>query len=458
MSEQEVLARFQLPSWAYLVRQPGYMDYSFQSGRATGKSQNLSRMALAMVAEEPRRLACLRESHVSLERSNRQVFVDIINDYDLGGIFDVKQSVIRSACGGEIFFHGIENSPNAARGWAGTDIIFLDEAQFIGPYAERTLRPTVRGGRQGESVYWWAWNAQYPTDPVYQNFGGARTRQGSIACRLSYKDNPWFPRQSELERRHCERTDPYQYPHIWLGELAPDDANRTLLPHSMLTACLDAHHNLPDITGRIDVGLDVADTGTANNAQASRRGPLLLDVQQWNNSTTGDTARRVDSWCREKSVARLYYDSAGVGAGVRSALMDLGMQTDYRISPLNFGSGVAGPKQRFSRGINNEDHFARRNIQLAWALRLRAENTIRLLNNDIGGRDRAQWADRCLFLDSSMPNIDLVLRQLAQPVFGENVSGKLVLDKAPNDAQSPDIFDAVCLAFARDSENGLRHT
>ena len=454
---EDVLARFQMPDWAYLVQQPGYRDYSFQSGRATGKTENLSRMGLAMVAEKPRRLACLRESHVSLERSNRQVFVDIIKDYELGGIFDVKQNVIRSSCGGIIFFHGIENSPNAARGWAGTDIIFLDEAQFIGHKATSTLRPTIRKGRSGGSVFWWAWNAQYPTDPVYQDFGGARTREGSISCRLSYRDNPWFPYESEMERRHCERTDPYLYPHIWLGELMPDDANRTLLPHSMLTSCLDAHHDLPEITGRIDVGLDVADTGTANNAQATRRGPLLMDIQQWSNSTTGETARRVDAWCRENAVARLYYDSAGVGAGVRSALLDLGQRPDYRIVPLNFGSSVAGPKQRYSRGIDNESHFARRNIQLAWALRLRAENTIRLLNGDIGGRDPAQWMERCLFLDSSMPNIDLVLRQMAQPIFAENVSGKLVLDKAPNNAQSPDIFDAVCLAYARDSEDGLRY-
>lgn len=462
MKEAELLAKFRIPEWGHIVNIPGYRDYSFQSGRAAAKSETLGRIALAKIAEEPIRIGNLRESHVSLERSNRQIYVDLIDEYKLGGIYEVRQSYIRSACGGSIFFHGIENSPHAARGWRDVHIIIGDEAQLFGRVCYDILRPSIRLNRPSAhspiSQFWWAWNPQYPTDPVYMDFGSVHPREGSISVKLSYKDNPWFPRESEMERRHCERNDPQMYPHIWLGELAPDDASRILLPHAMLTACLDAHHNLPPITGRIDVGLDVADTGAANNVMAARRGPLLLNVEQWGGATTGETTRRVDSWCRDNSAARLYYDSAGVGAGIRSAIRDLGRTPDYRPSPVNFGSAVAGPKQEYSRDITNADHFARRNIQMAWALRLRAENTIRLLDGDIGGRDPAAWADRCLFLDSNMDGIDRVIRQLAQPVFAENNSGKLVLDKAPNNSPSPDIFDAVCLAFARDSERGLRHS
>ena len=451
----EVLARLQIPSWAHLLFEDGYRDYSIRGGRASGKSEGLARVLLAMTAERPTRSICLRESHVSLKLSNKMLFDDLIKEYDLGGIFSIQQTVIRSRAGGTIHFMGIENSRNLARGLRGVDIIFSDEAQFQTTETQNDLRPSLRGDTGGR--YWWAWNPQHPTDPVYKDFAGANIRLGSISALVNYNHNPWFPRDAELERRNCEAMDPSMYPHIWLGEVAPDDATRTLLPHSMITACLDAHHDLPEITGRIDVGLDVADTGADQNVMAARRGPLLFELQRWRGGTTGETARRVDAWCREHGAARLYYDSAGVGAGVRSALLELGQRPPYRIVPMNFGSSVAGAKREYSRGIANADHFARRNIQMGWAIRLRAESTTRLLDGDIGGRQPENWANRCLFINRAMPDIDGILRQLAQPIYSENVNGKLVLDKAPHNAPSPDIFDAVSLAFARDSEDGLRH-
>ena len=63
----------------------------------------------------------------------------------------------------------------------------------------------------------------------------------------------------------------------------------------------------------------------------------------------------------------------------------------------------------------------------------------------------------CLFIDKeSIPNAEAFFAQLAQVTYKENESGRLVIDKDPNKTGSPDMFDALCLAFAADSRFGLR--
>ena len=66
--------------------------------------------------------------------------------------------------------------------------------------------------------------------------------------------------------------------------------------------------------------------------------------------------------------------------------------------------------------------------------------------------------DRCLFVAKSIPRLEAYLAQLSQPEWKENLSGHVVIDKAPEDAPPPDLYDATALAFAADSRSGLRAT
>ena len=64
--------------------------------------------------------------------------------------------------------------------------------------------------------------------------------------------------------------------------------------------------------------------------------------------------------------------------------------------------------------------------------------------------------ERGLFIDGSIPRVETYLAQLSQPEWKEDVSGRIVIDKSPEDAPSPDLYDATVLAFASDSRSGLR--
>ena len=122
----------------------------------------------------------------------------------------------------------------------------------------------------------------------------------------------------------------------------------------------------------------------------------------------------------------------------------------YVIRPELFGGEVKGKDSRYSHGFSNAQFFARRNAQLGWALRSRAARTVRLANGE--DIDPA----RCLFIDDGIPRLEKYLSQLTQPAWRDGLRSKIELVKQPEDTKSPDLYDATALAFARDSQYGLR--
>ena len=143
-----------------------------------------------------------------------------------------------------------------------------------------------------------------------------------------------------------------------------------------------------------------------------------------------------------------------MGAGARSDFIRLRSTRSitYSTKGVNFGSRVGGPNRRFTTSVTNEAFFARRNAQLAWALHLRARRTERLVAGDTS-IDPAS----CLFIRPSIARARDFLAMLSQPIYAENVSGKVTIQKSPRGAKSPNEFDAACLSYARDSQYGLRN-
>ena len=113
-----------------------------------------------------------------------------------------------------------------------------------------------------------------------------------------------------------------------------------------------------------------------------------------------------------------------------------------------------GRRRRQGRAprITNKDRFARRNIQMAFAVRHRARRTVRLL----AGEDIDPNA--CLFIDPDMPHVEEYLEEMVRPIWRDNpTTGRTELDKrGKENEKSPDRFDATCFAFAADSEDGIR--
>ena len=212
-----------------------------------------------------------------------------------------------------------------------------------------------------------------------------------------------------------------------------------------------------------DMGFDVAEGGRDKCAQVIRRGPCIAFVDQCP-GVAGDlsvAARRVVQNAEDyestsdRDIWRLYYDAS---SPMRREFTALGQKS----RPVAFGGVVGGPDRMYERKRPNKEVFARRNIQMGDSLRLRANRTVRLLKAHDEGRtlgDDEISPARALFINPKIKHLEALLSDLTQPIRRRNpTTGKWELDKRGGDenAESPDRFDAVCLAYARDSDHGLR--
>lgn len=447
-----------LPKWAEELFRPYPYKVAY-GGRGSGKTQAVGIALVTMAAQRRMRVACLREHQKSIKESAKRVLESWIEKLGLSSMYDIQQDYILGKNGSLFFFMGLSKvSEEDIKGLEDVDVAWVEEAHVMSERSFEILLPTIR--KEGSEV-WFTFNPRYRHDVVYRNFI-INPRPGAFIKQVNFTDNPWFTTRLEEQRRYCEEFEPERYAHIWLGEPDDEGSTRKVLPYGLLKDCIQAVEkgvvqligSAEALTGRVHVGFDVADTGADRNALVARRGPMIFAVDSWRAPTIGTSTRRVDGYCRTEGAKRVFYDAGGLGAGVRSHLKEL-PHRPYSSYPINFGGAVDGKEVEFVPEIMNEDHFANKGAQMAWSLRLRAQNTRRLLEAIAAGEKPKVRGSKCLFIDPKIPGLEKFLAQLTQPEWEENTSGKIKVDKTPEDSPSPDMYDAAALSYAWDSEFGL---
>lgn len=440
--------RFHMPRWAKPLT--GNNTYkSISGGRDSTKTWTVAHLLAAEGYQRPLRVACLREFQESIDESVKQTLDIAIENLGLQDWYSSKKYTIDGPNGTHFFFRGVERNKESMKGLESVNRVWVEQAERFSHRSAGILIPTVIRN-PGIQLYF-TWNPEDRTDWVWQRFR-VNLRDGDVSLHTTYRDNPWFTEEADLERQANQKESPGEYEHTWEGEPADEGSGRKVLPYPMLVACREAYelHAREFTGGRLEVGLDIADTGDNFNVLAARRGPILEHVEQWRSLIIGDTARRADTWARDRDVDRLNYDVGGIGAGVRSYFAEM-RNRRYAVRPELFGGAIKGPETTYSYRTKNKDIFALRNAQLGWAVRLRAQNTQRLL----AGEDVP--LSRCLFINPRIEDIDDLMAQLAQPSWRENeTSGRTELIKRDEDEKSPDKYDGTVLAFASDSDSGLK--
>jgi phage terminase large subunit len=197
--------------------------------------------------------------------------------------------------------------------------------------------------------------------------------------------------------------------------------------------------------------LDIADEGRDRNAFAARYGQRLEFLKTWSgaNRDIFSSVEQTFLYCDQLGYRAFRYDADGMGAGVRgdARVINERRKTQglrwiddqaYRGSapPLDpDGEMVAGRK--------NRDFFANLKAQSWWSLRARFQATHRAIAES-GQFD----ADELISLAPDLEVLPQLLQELAQPTYSINGAGKVVIDKAPSGFKSPNLADAVCMAFA----------
>jgi len=198
-------------------------------------------------------------------------------------------------------------------------------------------------------------------------------------------------------------------------------------------------------------GLDVADGGGDTNALALRKGVVLQSCDQWGERDVGATARRAIDACRTlRGPIELQYDSIGVGAGVKSEAnrleQDGGMPKGVRLIPWNAAAAVLEPEGRVEPMDRdsplNKDFYGNLKAQGWWELRRRFYNTYRARVEGI-----AMPAEAMISLPSTLPQLRQIEKELSQPTKRFTGNMKLIVDKTPDGTKSPNLADAIMMAY-----------
>lgn len=236
--------------------------------------------------------------------------------------------------------------------------------------------------------------------------------------------------------------------------------SNVVIPYEWIEAAVDAHKAIGYFAAAVDshkgewyAGLDVADEGNDRNALTLREWVIWRSVDEWGERDPGLTARKAILACRPYAGRiNCQYDCIGVGAGVKTEYNRL--TTDEKIIdarkipfiPWNAGAGVVKPYERIipddNESLQNKDFFDNLKAQAWWSLRTRFYKTFKARNENV-----VYPVDDLISIDSSIPLLEQLKKELAQPTTGHSSRLKLLIEKKPNGMRSPNLADSGVLAF-----------
>lgn len=268
------------------------------------------------------------------------------------------------------------------------------------------------------------------------------------------KDQEWYDgRKDDLQQKGLGHVFAQEIDRNYLAA-----AEGIIINADWVEAAIDAHLKLNlDLTtlgGPTVAGLDVADSGVDSNALAIRKGPLVKSVEEWGERDTSVTARRAVSACEPHLPLDLQYDAVGVGSGVKGEtnrlvddkLMPKGirMQPWMASAKVNFPADfvISGDK----RSPRNREFFQNLKAQGWWMLARRFETTWQAVNNQLTGE---LDPDELIILPTaSLPLIRKLQKELSQATASrKSTTLKLVVEKNPEGTKSPNLADALVMAF-----------
>lgn len=235
-----------------------------------------------------------------------------------------------------------------------------------------------------------------------------------------------------------------------------------LIPNAWIQAAVDSHIKLKiETSGIRKIGADIADEGADKNAVCCRYGFMIEHLESWSGkgSDIYSTVERIYAIADIHDYTEIHYDADGLGAGVRgdaekiqyhrnkqklpkksfNAFRGSGAVMNPEGDPFNFDKT---PKVR-EVGRTNQDLFYNRKAQAWWALRRRFQNTYRAV---IEGLEFDP--EYIISIPSSLPEHQRLLTELSQPTYSQSDNGKIIIDKTPGGTRSPNLADAVMIAYA----------
>ncbi len=266
-----------------------------------------------------------------------------------------------------------------------------------------------------------------------------------------WRDDP--RKGEEWYRKQCEKIiDPV----IIAQELDIDymaSIEGVIIPQEWVQASIDAHKKLGITPSGIQTGaLDIADEGKNSNAFVARHGILATHCEAWSGkgSDLFATFERAFMICDRLKLEGFHYDADGGGShgkGPAERINQRRQQERTRVLDVrpHRGSDAVFDPERTVPGTERtaKDLFQNFKAQCWWYVRYLFQQTYQAVTH--GGKVDP---DNIISLDSGIADLQKLCIELSQAQWKLSLTGKIVVDKTPDGALSPDRADALTMAFA----------
>lgn len=283
-----------------------------------------------------------------------------------------------------------------------------------------------------------------------------RVKAGKNVFRFHWRDDP--RKDDDWYRKQIDELDA-----VTVAQEVDMDFNASvegiLIPQRWVQASIDAHVKLNfDPTGEKKSSFDVADKGKDMCAQSFVDGLLIEDVKQWSGKNVEDIYDSVEKTinnCADYGAMSFRYDADGMGAGARGDARKMNEERkSNQLSAIDaeayHGSGAVVDKDKWfiapsgdMKGVTNGQFFSNYKAQAWWSLRERFKKTYEVVEL---GKDHNH--DDLIFISSECSDLSTVTSELSQATYKKTGAGKIQIDKAPDDAKSPNCADAIVMTFA----------
>lgn len=294
----------------------------------------------------------------------------------------------------------------------------------------------------------------YHDDPRKVNIGGdcetIVTDKDGVASTVLIRHRDLWPDFAEKKRK----ADPIN----WAQEYERDflaSVEGIIIPQEWVEACIGAHTRLGIVPAGVKRGsFDVADQGKDLCCYASRHGILLRFIQSWRGKGSDTFASTERSFRLADSLGDegFDFDGDGLGGPIRGDARKINeerVERKFKTQKIGMfrGSGGVVDPEMMAEGTDrtNLDYFENYKAQSWWALRRRVNITWRAVTGVL--KSGEYNPGDILSIDPALPELKRVKSELSQPVWKWSKSGKMMIDKAPDDVASPNHADAVMMLF-----------
>ena len=375
-----------------------------KGGRFSSKTQDAAGMAVFLAKNYTLKFMCVRQFQNRIDDSVYTVLKDKIHAAGWESEFSIlKSSIIHNGTGSEFIFYGINRNLTDIKGTEGVDICWIEEAEGLTKNQWDVIDPTIR---KENSEIWLVWNPGLQTDFIESQLPGL-LGDDYVVKHINYTDNPFLSDTAKAKAERLKQADYKSYEHTYLGIPLSDD-DKAVIKLTWIEAAVDAHNKLDiDMSGRITVGYDVADSGDDANAIAKFDGSICRHVEEWQAPEDELVQSALKAWGFVGN-GRLIYDSIGVGAHTGSTLKNNGVKDMY--FKFNAAGAVMKPDADYSEDIKNREKFENLKAQAWQDVADRFRDTY---NAVVKGYDIAPG--QLISIDSDIENIAKLKRELSTP-------------------------------------------